>query len=70
MRKAGAKSVIEELAGIQTPVIDAHIDLLSAAAGIDYRANGLTLARLGLDGMSPDDVRDYVAEGNPPEGAL
>ena len=59
-----------ELAGVQCPVIDAHIDLLSAAAGIDYRADGLTLARLGLDGKSPDDVRDYVAEGRPPEGAL
>ena len=54
------------LAGIACPVIDAHIDLLSAAAGIDYRANGLTLEMMGLDGMSPDDVLDYVTEGRPP----
>ncbi len=51
------------LAGIACPVIDAHIDLLSAAAGIDYRANGLTLEMMGLDGMSPDDVLDFVTEG-------
>jgi opine dehydrogenase len=51
------------LVGVPCPVIDAHIDLLSAAAGIDYRATGLTLPRLGLGGMSPAEVRDFVTEG-------
>ena len=52
-----------ELAGTPCPVIEAHIDLLSAAAGIDYRAGGLTLAGMGLDGLSPDDVLGYTGNG-------
>ncbi len=51
------------LAGVKCPVIDAHIDLLSAAAGIDYRARGLTLERMGLDGVSLGDVVGYVTDG-------
>ena len=51
------------LAGVKCPVIDAHIDLLSAAAGIDYRATGLTLDALGLAGVPLQDVLGYVIEG-------
>jgi opine dehydrogenase len=51
------------LAGVACPVIDAHIDLLSEAVGIDYRTTGLTLEKLGLDGKSPADVLKFVSEG-------
>ncbi len=51
------------LARVPCPVIDAHIDLLSAAAGIDYRATGLTLDRMGLGGVSLNDVVGYVTDG-------
>jgi opine dehydrogenase len=51
------------LAGVACPVIEAHIDLLSAAAGIDYRASGLTLAMMGLDGVALKDVLGYVTDG-------
>jgi opine dehydrogenase len=52
------------LAGVKCPVIDAHIDLLSAAAGIDYRATGLTLEALGLAGVPLQDVLGYVTDGH------
>ena len=58
-----------ELAGTQCPVIDAHIELLSAASRTDYRANGLTLEMMGLNGMSPIEVRGFVTEGRPRNNA-
>ncbi len=51
------------LAGVRCPVIDAHIDLLSAAAGIDYRTRGLTLESMGLDGIALNDVLGLVTDG-------
>ncbi|MBE3590373.1 MAG: NAD/NADP octopine/nopaline dehydrogenase family protein [Firmicutes bacterium] len=51
-------------AGVPTPTVDAVIALASAAAGVDYRARGRTLSRLGLAGRSVAEIRRYVKEGS------
>ena len=56
-------SALGRLAGVATPVIDAHIDLLSEAMGIDYAATGLSLDKMGLAGMSVKDLPRFVDEG-------
>ena len=52
------------LAGVPTPMIDAHIALLSAATGIDYAAAGLGLERMGVAGLDPAALRRLVVEGD------
>ena len=47
-------AALGRLAGVATPVIDAHVALFSAAAGIDYAAEGLTLERMGVAGLDPE----------------
>jgi opine dehydrogenase len=48
------------LAGVATPTIDSLITLAGLALGIDYRASGLTLERLGLAGKSPSELTQFV----------
>ncbi len=43
---------IGKLLGVRTPVMDALITLASTALGIDFRRDGLTLAKMGLAGIS------------------
>lgn len=45
-------------AGVATPRITAMIELWSGLLGRDFRAEGRTLERLGLGGLSVDQVRD------------
>lgn len=57
---------MEELArvvGLSTPVTSAMTDLTAVFTGYDYRANGLTLEKLGLDGMSRDQIIEYAISG-------
>ena len=56
-------AALGRLAGVATPVIDAHIALLSAATGINYAATGLTLERMGIAGLGPAELRHLVTEG-------
>jgi opine dehydrogenase len=56
-------AALGRLAGVATPVIDAHVALLSRAAGIDYAATGLTLDRMGLAGLAPADLARFVEKG-------
>ena len=53
------------LLGIDTPVIDALITLASEMNRNDYRGNGLTLAKMGLEGVSPDTLRQILRTGFP-----
>jgi opine dehydrogenase len=46
--------------GVETPTTDAIIDLACAMCEIDFRAEGRTLDVLGLAGMSPEEMLDYV----------
>jgi opine dehydrogenase len=49
--------------GVATPVMDALITLGSALNGRDYRAEGLTLDRLGLAGKRPEELAGYLWDG-------
>jgi opine dehydrogenase len=51
------------VAGVQTPTIDAIIQLAGLAVGIDYRRDGLTLERLGLAGKTAPELLCFVLEG-------
>jgi opine dehydrogenase len=56
-------AALGSLAGVKTPVIDALITLASAALGVDFRKNGLTLERLGLAGLTPAQLKQFVQTG-------
>jgi opine dehydrogenase len=51
------------LAGEATPTIDSLVHLASLARGRRYREEGLTLAKLGVQGMSPSQVVAQVSGG-------
>ena len=51
------------LAGIETPTIDHMIHLASVATGKDYRAQGLTLNRVGLGGSDLQSAIDLLNHG-------
>jgi opine dehydrogenase len=52
-----------DLAGIETPAIDALVVMASLCTGVDYARTGMTLESLGIASMSPDDLKRYVWEG-------
>jgi opine dehydrogenase len=51
------------LAGVLTPMMDDLIHVASVATGKDYRSVGLTLAKMGLAGLTPDQVHELLHEG-------
>lgn len=55
-------SAIGAMVGIATPTIDMVVDLGSLLLGKDFRAEGRTAARLGIEGMSVKDIHRLVAE--------
>ncbi|HEY3209792.1 MAG TPA: NAD/NADP octopine/nopaline dehydrogenase family protein [Actinomycetota bacterium] len=63
-----AASIADEV-GVETPVIDGLIAITSAMLGRDFRAEGRTLAGLGLAGAGVDGLRRFAETGEPP-GAL
>jgi opine dehydrogenase len=56
-------SELGRLAGVPTPVIDSIIHLASTAMRRDFRAQGLTLERLGLGGVSRERMPTLLQEG-------
>jgi len=52
-----------DLAGIETPTIDAIIHLSSRLMDIPYGETGLTLAKMGLAGLGPAELGHFVQEG-------
>ena len=52
-----------DLVCVETPVMDSLIALASAANRIDYLREGLTLKKMGLGGMTPDEIHRFVREG-------
>ena len=56
-------SELGRLARLQTPAIDTVIHLASVATGRNYRAEGLTLERIGLDGLTAGDAVCLLREG-------
>src|SRR5581483_10568727 len=56
-------AALAEATAVATPVIGALIDLAGAINGVDYRATGLALDKMGLRGMTPEQIVDYVRPG-------
>ena len=56
------------LAGVETPAIDGIVTICSILNGRDYFAEGRTLARLGLEGLTVGEVRGLVGTGVVPVG--
>jgi opine dehydrogenase len=50
-------------AGVAVPVTGALITLASALLGVDYRAEGRNLMRLGLEGLAPSQIQHWVETG-------
>lgn len=49
-----------ELTGVDTPVTDCIISLASVINAIDYKSKGRNLERLGLSGLSVEEIKRYV----------
>jgi opine dehydrogenase len=56
---------LAEAVRVPTPAIEALVVLAGVINGVDYRSDGLTLERMGLTGMGPDDIGDYARSGGP-----
>jgi opine dehydrogenase len=53
-------AALGRLAGVPTPTMDALIRLASEAMGIPFAEQGLTLERLGLGGVRPEELVRHV----------
>ena len=51
------------LAGVPTPITDAHVTLSEAMMGRDYHDEGVNLEKMGLEGKTIEQVLDYVTRG-------
>ena len=56
-------SELGRLAGVATPASNAVIALASLAADKPYAQAGLTLARMGIAGLSVPQLQTLLAEG-------
>ena len=56
-------SGLGRFAGVPTPSMDHMIHLASVATGTDFRANGLTLERMGLAGLDRDALTNLLENG-------
>lgn len=54
---------VARLAGVATPIHDAYITLFGTLLGRDFRQEGLTLRKLGLEGASAAELVRYVETG-------
>jgi len=52
-----------DLANVPTPVCKAIITLLSKVNGVDYFREGRNLERLGISGLSIDQLKKLLNEG-------
>jgi opine dehydrogenase len=60
-------SYFGKLAGIETPAIDAVINMACQLYEIDFWESGRNLETLGLEGLGPTEVREYVRTGIIPD---
>jgi opine dehydrogenase len=54
---------IGRMFGVVTPVMDALITLASAALGLDFRRDGLTLDKMGLATTKPERLEEVLQNG-------
>ena len=55
---------LAKMAGIAVPITTAMIDIFKVVTGYDYRSNGITLKDLGIEGLSKEQILNYVNHGN------
>ena len=60
-------SYLGRLAGVETPAIDAMINMACQLYDYDFWSSGRNLGSLGLEGLNPSEVREYVRTGVIPE---
>ncbi|MGY5872617.1 MAG: NAD/NADP octopine/nopaline dehydrogenase family protein [Candidatus Thorarchaeota archaeon] len=60
-------SYLGRLAGVETPAIDAVINMACQLYEYDFWTNGRNLGSLGLEGLNPSEIREYVRTGDMPE---
>ena len=51
------------LVGINTPLMDSIVNLAGALKGEDYWNTGRTLEKIGLNGMTKDEIKEYLLYG-------
>lgn len=56
-------AALGELAGVETPTTDALIQLASVSTGIDFRAVGLSLEKMGLAGQTRESLPVFLENG-------
>ena len=54
---------IGKLLDVRTPVMEALITLASTALGLYFRTEGLTLEKMGLAEIRPDDLQKILMNG-------
>jgi len=59
-------SNLGDLCGVETPAIDAVIEMACQLYECDFRYTGRSLANMGLVGMNPQEVAEYVELGIKP----
>jgi opine dehydrogenase len=57
-------SSLGKMFGVQTPGIDATIQLGSMIKGVDYFEEGLNVEGLGIAGLSLDELNRYLNKGD------
>lgn len=60
-------SYLGRLAGVETPAIDAMINMACQLYNYNFWSSGRTLGNLGLEGLNPIQVQEYVRTGVIPE---
>ncbi|MBC5687651.1 NAD/NADP octopine/nopaline dehydrogenase family protein [Mediterraneibacter sp. NSJ-55] len=56
-------SSLAKLLGVDTPVIDSVIHIYNAVHTTDWFERGRTVDEIGLDGMTAEEIKNYVASG-------
>lgn len=56
---------IAKFLGVKTPNMEAIITIGSALMGEDYMVDGRTMKTMGLEGLQPDDLKDFLYNGFP-----
>ena len=60
-------SYLGRLAGVETPAIDAVINMACQLYDYNFWSSGRNLGSLGLEGLNPSEVQEYVRTGIIPE---
>jgi opine dehydrogenase len=60
-------SYLGRLARVETPAIDAVINMACQLYDCDFWSSGRNLGNLGLEGLNPSEIREYVRTGAMPE---